>query len=803
METFDRFLLRLKTQAPDCELSTLKDELIKDMIVIGTSDSRLKDQLLRKTDLKLADAVKYGKSAEVTRKNLALLKDDSEKRVHQLSKINKKGAKKNDKSDSRKNRDEVKTDVINNCRFCSYSHKRGRCPAFNRKCNNCGEKGHFGNRCPENDGKDVKHIENHSSDSNSSSDEDIFFIKEISGIGDEDDQLEDIWNVDLDVCGTMVTFKIDTGAQVNVLPKSQYNKLLKRPKLLKSSTKLKAYNGSSIPVAGKCIVTVTHGGESTSVSCVVAEIEAVPILGLKTSASLRLIERVMSVENVKVPAYVSEYADCFGELGTLPKKHHITIDRSVKPVVHAPRRIPIVIKDKLKTTIDKMEKLNVIEKITEPTDWVSSMVVVEKANGNLRICLDPKDLNKAIKREYYHMPTAEEIFGEMKGAKFFTKMDASNAYWQIVVDEESSKLLTFNTPFGRYKFKRLPFGIHSASEICQQQIGHILENIEGCANAQDDIIIWGKDRPELVERTKAVLTAVKKSGLKLNAAKCVYEVRDLQFLGHKISGDGIQVDPDKTDAIMKMEYPKDKKELQRFLGTINYLGKFIPNLSDETAILRTLLKKENLWSFDSPHMKSVDRLKELVSSSPVLKFFDSRRETRVTTDASKEGLGALLEQKFDDGWHPIAYGSRSLTKSEVNYAPIELETLAVVFACNRFNVYLYGRRFTVKSDHQPLKSIFSSVLANVPPRLQRFLLSLQKYDFDVEYVKGVENVVADAFSRNPLPNDGTEINEEDLSSYVHLVVSMLPISSEKFEELVEATKEDTALQLLMSQKVGH
>lgn len=145
----------------------------------------------------------------------------------------------------------------------------------------------------------------------------------------------------------MVTFKIDTGAQMNVLPKSQYNKLLKRPKLLKSSTKLKAYNGSLIPIAGKCIVTVTHRGKST----------AVPILGLKTSASLRLIERIISVENVKVLAYVSQNADCFGELGTLPKMHHITIDQAVKPVEHAPRRIAIVIKDKLKTTLDKMERL--------------------------------------------------------------------------------------------------------------------------------------------------------------------------------------------------------------------------------------------------------------------------------------------------------------------------------------------------------------------------------------------------------------------------------------------------------------
>ena len=228
--------------------------------------------------------------------------------------------------------------------ICSYSHNKGRCPAFNRNCNKCGRRGHFGNRCTKKE-REVKQVENRSSESTGSSDEDVFFISEISAIGNEDDHLEENWNVDLDICGTMVTFKIDTGAQVNVLPKSQYKKLWKRPKLLKSSTKLTAYNGSSIPVAGKCIATVTHEGRSTSVLFIVAEIEAVSILGLKTSAGLRLIERVMSVENVKVPIYVSEYFDSFGEIETLPKAHHITINPAVKPVVHAPRKIPVAIKE--------------------------------------------------------------------------------------------------------------------------------------------------------------------------------------------------------------------------------------------------------------------------------------------------------------------------------------------------------------------------------------------------------------------------------------------------------------------------
>ena len=341
--------------------------------------------------------------------------------------------------------------------------------------------------------------------------------------------------------------------------------------------------------------------------------------------------------------------------------------------------------------------------------------------------------------------------------------------------------------------------MHSASDICQYEIEEIIKKNEGSANDQDDIIIWGKDLKELRNRTKAVMHSCRDNGLKLNLKKCQFEMTEITYLGHKINGNGITVDPKKCEAITKMKYPENRKELQRFLGSINYLGKFIPNLAKKTAILRTLLKKDVLWSFEEAHKSAVDKLKTLVTTSPILKFFDDDKATRVTCDASKQGLGCLLEQKEGKEWHPVAFGSRSLNPAELNYAPIELETLAVVFACKHFHEYLYGRQFIVQSDHQPLKTIFSKSITKSPPRLQRFMLSLQRYDFEVEFIRGAQNVVSDMFSRAPLCNNQTEIPSDEINSQIHLVVSSLPISDTKREEIISETAKDQSLQCLIKQ----
>ena len=275
------------------------------------------------------------------------------------------------------------------------------------------------------------------------------------------------------------------------------------------------------------------------------------------------------------------------------------------------------------------------------------MVIVEKRDGKLRICLDPHDLNKAIKREHYPMQSAESIMADMAGAKNFSKLDASSGYWQIKVDDESPKLLAFNTPFGRYEFKRLPFGILSASEVFQKKISQIIEGINGCENVQDDIIVWGKTKHEHDLRLAETLDRITKYGLKLNKGKCVFGTTEMTSLGHIFSDNGVKPDTTKIKAIKEMPTPTSKTELQRFLGMVTYLGKFIPNLSSKTTYLRQLLESTVEWHCSEHQEKAFESLKTEISSTPTLKYYDPQLEPMLSVDASKYGLGAVLLQKHD------------------------------------------------------------------------------------------------------------------------------------------------------------
>ena len=206
----------------------------------------------------------------------------------------------------------------------------------------------------------------------------------------------------------------------------------------------------------------------------------------------------------------------------------------------------------------------------------------------------------------------------MSTGKIFTKLGASCAYWQIPIDYQSSKLLTFSTPFGRYRFLCMPYGISSASDVCQMYISQMLDGIEGSTNSQADIT-WGDDEHQLKQRTLEIFKVIRKSGMKLNKSKCSFHQPELIYLGHKITAEGVFLDESKIKAIKDMPYPKTIKELQRFLGSINYLGKFIPHLSDITKHLRELLKQNDIWSFKKHHKKEVEYLKRMITGTPYLK----------------------------------------------------------------------------------------------------------------------------------------------------------------------------------------
>ena len=277
---------------------------------------------------------------------------------------------------------------------------------------------------------------------------------------------------------------------------------------------------------------------------------------------------------------LTEYADVFDNtvVGCIKNyEYDITLKPNTVPVIHASRKVPFALRDAVVNELRRMEQLGVIAKVQDPSEWVNSMVIVERPE-KLRICLDPSSLNKCVMREHTYLPTVDEVLSQISDAKFFTKLDLKDGYWQIPLSYESSLLTTFNTHIGRFRYTRLPFGLNSANEIFQKQVSQVYERIEGVMVMYDDILVYGKSEAEHNERLEEALARTREYGIKLNKNKCKFQVKEVKYVGHIISSEGIKVDPDKVNDILQMPRPDDKKGVERLIGTLNFLARYINNL---------------------------------------------------------------------------------------------------------------------------------------------------------------------------------------------------------------------------------
>ena len=310
------------------------------------------------------------------------------------------------------------------------------------------------------------------------------------------------------------------------------------------------------------------------------------------------------------------------------------VDENVKPVIHPPRNVPVALRDRLKEELDKLVKEEVITPVTEPTNWVSSLVLVNKPDKNLRICINPQDLNKALLRANYPLPTIEEVTTRLSKAKVFSVLDAKNGFWQVQLDKESSFLTTFNTLFGRYRWLRLPFGIKTATEVYQRRIHESLQGLSGIEDIVDDILCVGEGdtyESAVEDHDKnliALLKRCREKNIKLNPKKLQLRKQEVPYIGHLLTSDGLKPNPNKVKAIVEMPTPADKQSLQRLLGMITYLSKFLPNLSVVTEPLRRLLDKDVEWHWDDSHEEALNRVKQLITREPVLSYFDNAKEVR-------------------------------------------------------------------------------------------------------------------------------------------------------------------------------
>ena len=764
-ENISTYLTELRTIAKNCAHDTITpDEILRDRLVLGIRDDRVRERLLRLNDLSLLQAVDIIKSSEQTQQQVKLMAG-GDTAVHALRKAG--SAEKPE--EERQLKSQAFRRPSKECGNCGMVHGR-HCPAYGRTCFNCGSMNHFANKCRAN----PRGVKSRVSAVHEAVDmgNDPYYIGATTSKSKGQEKLA---VVKLHIYGpdpkTEVQFQIDTGSQCDILPAQLYKQITGDTLLhrLKPCQKeIVSYTGDRRKIAGKATLPVWSRGQRRSMEFNILDGDYQPILSLNTSLNLGFVSLhncdVLAL-HVKCPkaSLLEEYEDVFDGLGALPGTYKIAIDEQAQPVVHAPRRVPVALRPCIKNKLDELVDRKVIIPVTEPTQWVSSMLAIVKPN-KVRICIDPRDLNRAIRREHYQLPTIDEVASRLTGAKKFTLCDAKDGFHQILLDDASSFLTTFNTPFGRYRWARMPFGISSAPEVWQRRMHEFVENLEGVEVIADDFLIAGFGETDaevnssLEKNERAFFKKCREWNLKLNKLKLKRSQTEVRFMGHLLTPDGLKADPAKVEAILDMPPPTDVKGLKRFLGMVNYLAKFLPLLSDMTEPLRRLEDKDVEWCWLAQHEKAFTTVKEYLAKAPVLKYYDVTEEVTIQCDASITGLGAVLMQKGQ----PVAFASRALTDTETRYAQIEKELLAIVWSTDKFNQYILGREVVhIESDHEPLRAVFTKPIHNSPKRLQRMLMALQNYSLDVQYKKGELMWVSDALSR--AYRNTTEASKHDTS----------------------------------------
>ena len=834
-ENIDEFVTRCRDKARDCDFSASElQDRIMELVIATTSCEPLQRTLLEQPkDFSIDKLLHEGRKYEALaagQKSLQMM--DTDQTISAVA---------------------HNTHGKRTCGNCGTHHPPRRCPAYNDTCNSCGIIGHWAKVCrksrrqqsdgqhasqhrtdrsqrqqPRRDGKydnrkfqarqkrihevGAQSPQDESTDGSTTEYEDTSMVfhaidTEGSKVKYNASQTEAFATIDI-VCPPKkgqheLLLKVDTGASGNTLPlrilKDMYgNKWQSMTK--PTSVQLSAYNGTSITCLGTIDIACKYKrSKQTIQTFYVVDVKGPAVLGLPGCNAMTVItihemhNSLTTVEDLK-----RDYPEQFDTIGDFHGRATLHVKEDAKPTIDPPRKCSVHLKQKIKDELDDMQHKGIIRKIEHHTDWCSSMTTVVKKDGSIRLCLDPKRLNDAMKRCPHKTPTLEEINPTFAGAQFFSKLDAKAGYWSVHLAEKSQDLTTFRTPFGRYCFQRLPFGLCVSQDIFQQHMDRIIDGLPGCVCIADDIAIVGKTEEEHDRNLRQLMERAHREGLVFNSKKCQIKQESITFFGSLYTRTGVHPDPAKVEAIQCLATPQDKEDVQRCLGLFTYLSSYISNFSERAAPLRELLKKDTPFLWHEDHEHAFIAIKSAFTKNACLTYFDPRKDTTLEVDASMKGVGACLLQ---DG-QPVAFASKSLTAAESNYSNIERETLALVFGVSRFHTYLFGKEFVIETDHKPLEMIWRKPLRSAPPRLQRLLIKIQGYKCDVRYKPGKHMVLSDTLSRLPNPRENraipTDLTVESVYTEIEdvLNIDLMSFGQSKREELQKETASDPVLRAL-------
>ena len=603
-ESVDSFITSLHCLAEHCSYGELYNEMIRDRIVVGLRDASVAHKLQMDPELTLDKAVTLARQSEAVKTQQSVVRppaiDDSIS-IEEIKNSHLTNRKKPRKSSGMHRQDSP------SCTRCGKSppQTKDKCPAKDAVCRKCSKKGHFQKVCRS------KINPPQQPTINQVEEEDAFL-----GVVHSNQSL-DPWVVELHLNKQCIKFKIDTGADVTVIPASVY-KECEHGSLKHSDHCLKGADQQPLPVIGSFTGSLSHDNMETAEEIFVIEGLSMPLVGRPAISALKLVARVNLIQADR-EAVAEQFPELFKGLGQMTGEYQIKIQPNTIPfALITPRRIAIPLRPQVKTELGRMEKLGVIAKVQQPTNWCAGMVIVPKPNGTIRICVDLTKLNANVCQERHILPSVEETLAQLGDAKVFSKLDANSGFWQLKLASESALLTTFITPFGRYCFKRLPFGISSAPKVFQRRMSEILNGIEGVVCMMDDVLVFGKDKEEHNRRLEMVLRKLGESKVTLNWEKCEFAQPEVKFLRQIIDQNGVHPDPLKVKAITDMPPPTNQTEGRRFLGMTHQLSKFCPQLSDRAKPIRDLLTMKNEWLWGEEQQKSFNLIKQHLSTSPIL-----------------------------------------------------------------------------------------------------------------------------------------------------------------------------------------
>lgn len=668
------------------------------------------------------------------------------------------------------------------CKHCGKNHN-GVCKYADYTCNFCNRVGHLSSICR----------------SKSKSNNFVEVESELYVIGENSSDIDNPFTVVVGIDGKKHKMLIDSGAAISCMSFEVYKKHFDAHKLYNSNIKLKGYTGNPIKPKGYINLNVCHEGKVRTIRFYIVDRGGPSLLGRDWLGSFQVgfqtinrIEASRSVEDI-----ISKFPDVFsGKLGHF-KHERISLEMKpdAKPIFLKPRTVPLAFIDLMNRELDRMVEEGVLSPV-ESSQWGTPLVPVLKADGTVRLCGDYKStVNKFLVDVKYPLPRVEEIFAKLHKGEHFTKLDLNQAYTQFELDDDARRVLTWSTHKGLFTMNRMPYGIAPATAKFQKHLEQLFMGMENVVNFVDDILITGPNREEHLKTLEAVLKKLSEAGLTAKKDKCRFFQEQVEYMGHIISRHGLRKTKEKVEAIIYAPEPTTVSQVRSFCGMVNYYAKFVPNLAKMLRPIYDLLTKTEKFCWTEKCQKAFEEIKEILSSDSCLVHFNPELPIVLTTDASADGISAVLSHIIKGEERMIGCVSRTLMPAERNYSAIHREALAIYYGVTKFHQYLYGHKWILKTDHRPLIALFGEhrgIPAMYANRLQRWAAYLSSFNYVIQHIKGENNPVADCLSRVPRPV--TTVSEEysGKGNYINFAVASeeWPVNNKK---IAEETRKDPVL----------